>query len=106
MDGCRWDYEEMVLEDQEPGKAPLRSATAVVMCSLVGVMYVNAPTIHFLPCKNYKIDPEQYSCPLYKTSVRAGRLSISMLTGYRRRYRYTVYDWAFYEFRIGYRDGH
>ncbi|KAF4678523.1 hypothetical protein FOZ62_031746 [Perkinsus olseni] len=58
MDGCRWDYEEMVLEDQEPG-----------------VMYVNAPTIHFVPCKNYKIDPEQYSCPLYKTSVRAGTLS-------------------------------
>ncbi|KAF4654403.1 hypothetical protein FOL47_009992, partial [Perkinsus chesapeaki] len=58
MDGCRWDYEDMVLEDQDPG-----------------VMYVNAPTIHFVPCKNYKVDPDQYSCPLYKTSVRAGTLS-------------------------------
>jgi dynein heavy chain len=58
MDGARWDYEEMVIAEQE-----------------FGVMYVQAPVVHFVPCQNYKPDPEQYSCPLYKTSVRAGTLS-------------------------------
>lgn len=58
MDGCRWDYEEMVIAEQE-----------------FGVMYVQAPVVHFVPCQNYKPDPEQYTCPLYKTSVRAGTLS-------------------------------
>jgi dynein heavy chain, axonemal len=32
MDGCRWSYDRMLLEDQDPG-----------------VMYVPAPVIHFLP---------------------------------------------------------
>lgn len=58
MDGCRWDYQEMVIADQE-----------------VGVMYEQAPVIHFVPCQNYKPDPEQFTAPLYKTSVRAGTLS-------------------------------
>merc|ERR1719310_2455136 len=58
MDGCRWDYEMMVIADQE-----------------FGIMYTQAPVIHFVPCENYKPDPEQYTCPLYKTSVRAGTLS-------------------------------
>jgi dynein heavy chain len=57
-DGCRWDYENMVVADQE-----------------FGVMYTQAPIIHFVPCENYKPDPEQYTMPLYKTSVRAGTLS-------------------------------
>jgi dynein heavy chain len=58
MDACRWDYEEMVVAEQE-----------------FGVMYVQAPVVHFAVCQNYKPDPDQYSCPLYKTSVRAGTLS-------------------------------
>jgi len=57
-DGCRWDYDGMVISDQE-----------------FGVMYSQAPIVHFVPCENYKPDPEQFTVPLYKTSVRAGTLS-------------------------------
>eukprot|EP00397_Hematodinium_sp_SG-2012_P000045 GEMP01000045.1.p1 GENE.GEMP01000045.1~~GEMP01000045.1.p1 ORF type:complete len:3312 (+),score=740.25 GEMP01000045.1:2269-12204(+) len=58
MDACRWNFEDMVLADQNPG-----------------IMYVPSPLIHFLPAQNYMPDPAQYSCPLYKTGVRAGTLS-------------------------------
>lgn len=33
------------------------------------------PLIWFKPQEDYKPDPEEYSCPIYKTSVRAGVLS-------------------------------
>jgi len=58
IDGARWNYEKQVLDDQEPG-----------------VTYGHAPIIHFVPCQNYSPDPGMYSCPLYKTSIRAGTLS-------------------------------
>ena len=58
FDGCRWDYEQMSLADQEPG-----------------VIHVKAPVVHFVPSKTYRAGEGTYSCPLYKTSVRAGTLS-------------------------------
>lgn len=33
------------------------------------------PIIHFMPHKDYKPNPDEYSAPVYKTSVRAGTLS-------------------------------
>jgi len=38
-------------------------------------MYTTVPLINFIPVKDYKADAELYSCPFYKTSVRAGTLS-------------------------------
>jgi dynein heavy chain len=38
-------------------------------------MYNKMPLIWFKPIEDYKPDPEEYSCPIYKTSVRAGMLS-------------------------------
>mmetsp|Transcript_8614 Transcript_8614/g.19321 ORF Transcript_8614/g.19321 Transcript_8614/m.19321 type:complete len:97 (+) Transcript_8614:3-293(+) len=58
MDGARWDFERAVIADSEPG-----------------IMYSTAPIVHFRPVQNYKPAPAEYSCPLYKTSVRAGTLS-------------------------------
>lgn len=58
MDGAAWDYEEGVISEQE-----------------YGTMYVRAPMINFVPWRNKVANTEKYSCPLYKTSVRAGTLS-------------------------------
>jgi dynein heavy chain len=58
MDGFAWSYDDMVLDDQEPG-----------------VMYVPCPVLHMIPTQNYKPDPKRYLAPFYKTSVRAGTLS-------------------------------
>jgi dynein heavy chain len=58
MDGARWDREEHVIADQFPSE-----------------MYHKMPLIWFKPQEDYKPDPEEYSCPIYKTSVRAGVLS-------------------------------
>lgn len=33
------------------------------------------PVIHFIPKEDFKLDPDDYSSPLYKTSLRAGVLS-------------------------------
>jgi dynein heavy chain len=66
MDGCAWDYEEMVIAEQEDG-----------------VMYVPCPVINFVPWQDKKANPEKYNMPLYKTSVRAGTLST---TGHSTNY--------------------
>jgi dynein heavy chain len=58
LDGAKWDYAEETLADQD-----------------FGVMYCTAPIVQFVPVKDYKPSPETYTCPLYKTSVRAGTLS-------------------------------
>jgi dynein heavy chain len=58
MDGARWDRETAVISDQRPSE-----------------MYDKMPLIWFKPIEDYKPDPEEYSCPVYKTSVRAGMLS-------------------------------
>lgn len=38
-------------------------------------MYSALPVIHFQPIKDYVEPAGQYSCPMYKTSQRAGILS-------------------------------
>lgn len=39
------------------------------------VLYDRIPCVHFAPKVDYKIDPDQYTAPLYKTSERKGTLS-------------------------------
>ena len=58
MEGCRWDLEAMQLEESHPAE-----------------MYAIAPIIFFTPIENYTPDAEEYTMPVYKTSVRAGTLS-------------------------------
>ncbi len=38
-------------------------------------MYSSMPVILFKPIENYTQNQEDYQCPIYKTSVRAGVLS-------------------------------
>ena len=38
-------------------------------------MYTALPIIHFVPTVNYVPPDDEYQCPLYKTTVRAGILS-------------------------------
>jgi dynein heavy chain len=52
LEGARWDRDERQLSEQLPGE-----------------LYSQLPAIHFLP------ESEDYSCPVYKTSARAGELS-------------------------------
>jgi dynein heavy chain len=66
MDGAAWDFEEMVISDQE-----------------FGVMYVRAPVINFIPYQDKQRNLEKFLMPLYKTSVRAGTLST---TGHSTNY--------------------
>jgi len=58
LEGARWDYKDKCLTDQ-----------------LAGAMYVPLPVIHFVPTADYKQPEGTYSCPVYKTSIRAGVLS-------------------------------
>jgi dynein heavy chain len=58
MEGCRWDLESLQLEESFPAE-----------------MYAIAPIIFFTPAENYVADAEDYTMPVYKTSVRAGTLS-------------------------------
>ena len=58
MDGARWERDDRLVEDQHPGE-----------------LYCKMPVIHFLPSEDYETSPNDYSCPVYKTSVRAGVLS-------------------------------
>jgi dynein heavy chain len=58
MEGTRWDSNSMQLEDSVPGE-----------------MFSVAPIILFTPSENYTPDSDEYSMPVYKTSVRAGTLS-------------------------------
>lgn len=66
LDGAGWDYQEGTICDQE-----------------IGVMYICAPVINFVPWQDKKINDQKYQCPLYKTSVRAGTLST---TGHSTNY--------------------
>jgi len=61
LDGAAWEY-----EDGGPG---------AICDQEFGTMYVRAPVLSFIPWRNRVVDPAKYSCPLYKTSVRAGTLS-------------------------------
>ncbi|XP_038615472.1 dynein heavy chain 6, axonemal [Tachyglossus aculeatus] len=70
MDACRWDDEDMILEDALPGQ-----------------MNPMLPVVHFEPQRNYEPDPELYQSPLYKTGARAGTLST---TGHSTNFVVTV----------------
>jgi dynein heavy chain len=58
FDGARWDDDKMVIADAK-----------------LGELYSSAPVIHFNPSHTYKQKKEDYECPVYKTSRRAGILS-------------------------------
>ncbi len=58
FDGARWDKEKREITDSRPGE-----------------VNSSMPVIHFMPTKDYKPNPLEYSAPMYKTSVRAGVLS-------------------------------
>jgi dynein heavy chain len=58
MDGARFNWDEGKLADSKPG-----------------VIYSTLPPIHMAPVANYVRNKQDYECPLYKTSVRAGTLS-------------------------------
>ena len=59
LQGAKWDFKKKMIEDSDP-KVPI----------------VKMPVIWLEPVeeKGY-VDEKAYSCPLYKTSVRAGELS-------------------------------
>lgn len=63
MDGARWDREAVNVADQVPT-----------------VMFDTMPVVHFKPQEDFKPEPEDYLCPLYKTSLRAGVLSTTGLS--------------------------
>jgi len=58
LEGAKWDMDDKLLVEQDPGE-----------------LYCPMPAIHFLPTADYESLPEDYQCPVYKTSVRAGELS-------------------------------
>jgi dynein heavy chain len=58
IEGAVWEAKKRCLTDQMPGE-----------------MFDKMPLIHFIPVEDYKRRPSEYSCPLYKTSARAGLLS-------------------------------
>ena len=58
MKKIRFDQEQMVLNESHPGE-----------------MFSEMPMIHFLPTKDHIPAKENYLCPVYKTTVRAGALS-------------------------------
>ena len=66
FDGARWDSAAQTVTDSRPGE-------------INSVM----PILHFIPTKDYKPNPKEYSAPMYKTSTRAGVLSTTgMSTNY------------------------
>ena len=70
IEGAKWSKENEILEDQSYGE-----------------MYTMMPIIHFLPKANHEPNPDDYKCPVYKTSQRAGVLST---TGQSTNYILTV----------------
>ncbi|KAM4706665.1 dynein axonemal heavy chain 6 [Discoglossus pictus] len=70
MDACRWDDENMVVEDALPRQ----------MNSML-------PVVHFEPCQSYIPSQKLYQAPLYKTGARAGVLST---TGHSTNFVVTV----------------
>lgn len=58
MDGARWDRDTMTIADQFPSE-----------------MYDKMPVIHFKPQEDFKRSEDDYACPCYKTTTRAGVLS-------------------------------
>ena len=42
------------------------------MCAATGELKAVLPVIHVLPAFNHVPEPGEYTCPLYRTPVRAG----------------------------------
>lgn len=58
LDGAQWNRDEQVIDDQNPNQ-----------------LYNQMPLIIFRPQEEYVRDPDEYECPIYKTSKRQGELS-------------------------------
>ena len=58
MDGARWARDAQTIEDAFPGE-----------------LFNNMSVVHFIPAELHMASPAEYSCPVYKTSTRAGELS-------------------------------
>jgi dynein heavy chain len=58
LEGARFNRSKTRLEESKPNE-----------------MYSTLPVIHFIPTENYVPPEEDYQCPLYKTTTRAGILS-------------------------------
>ncbi|XP_076676367.1 dynein heavy chain at 16F [Andrena cerasifolii] len=58
IDAGRWDFESMLLVDAN-----------------IGEMHPDLPVLHINPVLELPKDDPRYTCPLYKTAVRAGVLS-------------------------------
>lgn len=58
LEGACWDTAAGCLAESQPG-----------------VMAAPLPVVHFKPAAGYTAPAEEYQCPLYKTSARAGVLS-------------------------------
>ena len=86
MDGARYNREQKCIDDQHPVSVLFFSfsifsefflsdfLTLLLLC-LQDELYDKMPLIHFKPTKDYVPKEEEYSCPLYKTGLRAGILS-------------------------------
>jgi len=58
LEAARWDTRRRKLQPPNPGE-----------------MFKQLPVIHFIPTQNKDANTEDYQCPLYKTTQRAGVLS-------------------------------
>jgi len=58
FEGARFDTDTFMMADSRHGE-----------------IYTTMPLIHFQPEANYKNDPSNYMCPVYKTAARRGVLS-------------------------------
>ncbi|KAI9348792.1 dynein heavy chain and region D6 of dynein motor-domain-containing protein [Zopfochytrium polystomum] len=58
IEGARWNRKKRVLQDSYPME-----------------MFSTMPLLRFIPTQTPQDDPKLYTCPLYKTSARAGTLS-------------------------------
>ncbi|CCI43009.1 unnamed protein product [Albugo candida] len=71
LEGARWSTEDQRVEDAQAGE-----------------MFSPMTAIHFLPAINSVRSPQDYPCPVYKTSSRQGTLST---TGISTNYVVTVF---------------
>jgi len=58
MEAARFDLNKMILMESPPG-----------------LMHSECPVVYFVPKENFTHDPNDYECPLYKTTSRTGALS-------------------------------
>jgi len=63
IEGARWDSDMHLVQESRSGE-----------------IHTVVPPIHMVPSVNHKPPPNEYQCPVYKTSVRAGILSTTGLS--------------------------